>query len=524
MKWLAALLAGLIAAFLALSAAQAAGPEKRVALIVGNSHYVNAPRLANPANDARLMAAALRKSGFEVIDGFDLDKAAMTATIDRFAEAAYDADIALVYYAGHGVQVDGRNYLVPVDAAITSPAHLKTRTLPADDFLAALPASPAVGIVILDASRDNPMAKSLAASATKPVKVTPGLAAVEASGNAEAGGMLVAFATGPGTTVLDGPGENGPYATALARHLTAAGVEIQTALKQVGREVAEATAGRQRPWYQSALSREVFLGGSETSAPTRAPRIVSAPAGGGAAAPAEGTSLEFDQRLWDEASKGATVAHYEAYLEQLPKGRFAKMARLHISSLGGEAPQESASAEAPATGKSEQAIIKTFPGTEASEAAIGLDRQRRIDLQVRLEVLGYELGNPDGNIGPKSRVAIGAWQKENGIVRTTFLTREQYSLIVKQTDPKMAAARAKQERATAAAREKPKQQTANQKKTQKAADQKKSTQKTQKVATNVRPVNTTIVDPRSGDIKEGPVPGTSLLDEVGAFVNRVAND
>lgn len=178
MKWLAAILAGLISAALAVWAAEAAGaPEKRVALVIGNSHYANAPELATPANDAKLMAATLRKAGFEVIDGIDLDKAAMTATIDRFAEAAYDADIALVYYTGHGVQVDGRNYLVPVDAQITSPAHLKTRTLVAEDMLAALPPGPAVGIVILDASRDNPLAKSLAGSATRPVKVGPGLKA-----------------------------------------------------------------------------------------------------------------------------------------------------------------------------------------------------------------------------------------------------------------------------------------------------------------------------------------------------------
>ncbi|WP_292081349.1 caspase family protein [Mesorhizobium sp.] len=154
-----------------------AAQGNRVALVIGNSKYVYAPALPNPASDARLMADVLRKVGFNVIEGVDLDYAEMRDRLNKFTEASYDADTALIYYAGHGMQVNGKNYLIPVDAELTAPAHLKTRTVQMDELLAALPPDPAVGIVILDACRDNPLARTLAASLPKSRSTTaPGLA------------------------------------------------------------------------------------------------------------------------------------------------------------------------------------------------------------------------------------------------------------------------------------------------------------------------------------------------------------
>src|SRR5438445_2471650 len=144
-----------------------AADRNRVALIIGNSKYVHAPTLANPASDARLMAETLRKAGFKVIEGIDLDYAGMHDRLNRFTEASYDAELAVIYYAGHGMQVNGKNYLIPVDAELTAPAHLRTRTVQIDELLAALPPDPGVGVVILDACRDNPLARSLAASLPK---------------------------------------------------------------------------------------------------------------------------------------------------------------------------------------------------------------------------------------------------------------------------------------------------------------------------------------------------------------------
>ena len=147
---------------LTLSNAAAYVDGKRVALVIGNGAYQHAVMLPNPVGDGKLIAETLRSAGFSVIEGSDLDKSAMTKLLDQFTEAAYDADIAVVFYAGHGLQVDGRNYLIPVDAELEKAAQLQTRTIPVETVLAALPPDPAVGVIILDACRDNPLARTLA--------------------------------------------------------------------------------------------------------------------------------------------------------------------------------------------------------------------------------------------------------------------------------------------------------------------------------------------------------------------------
>ncbi len=157
----------------------------------------------------------------------------MTALVDQFTEIAYDADVVIVYYAGHGLQVDGRNYLVPIDAQLEKAAQLQTRTIPADKILGALPPDPAVSIIILDACRDNPLARSLAKvlPASRSASMGVGLAPVQANGQSTgSGGLLIAYATDPGAVAYDGKGINSPYTAALARHLTTPGLEIQSAL------------------------------------------------------------------------------------------------------------------------------------------------------------------------------------------------------------------------------------------------------------------------------------------------------
>ncbi|WP_457103622.1 caspase family protein [Mesorhizobium sp. URHB0026] len=163
--------------------------------------------LPNAANDAHLIASTLHNAGFEVIEGVDQDNAGMHSLISRFTEQAYDADLAVIFYAGHGMQVDGKNYLIPIDADLTSPAYLKTRTIQIDDFMAALPPDPAIGVIILDACRDNPLARTLAASLPKSrsTSLGAGLAPVEAkSDGVGTGGLLIAYATDPGAIAFDG--------------------------------------------------------------------------------------------------------------------------------------------------------------------------------------------------------------------------------------------------------------------------------------------------------------------------------
>ena len=452
------------AALFALSDALAYVDGKKVALVIGNGAYAHAIQLPNPPSDGKLVAETLRKAGFSVIEGSDLDKAGMTALLDQFTEAAYDADIALVFYAGHGLQVDGRNYLIPVDAELEKAAQLQTRTIPVEAVLAALPLDPAVGIIILDACRDNPLARTLARALpiSRSSSVGAGLAPVQANGQStNAGGLLIAYATDPGAVAYDGKEAHSPYTTALARHLATPGLEIQSALTRVRAEVSETTSGAQRPWHNASLAREVFIGGQPPAAKSSPAPDTSgtAPLIVGEDPPAAGADVDWtvEQKLWDEASKRNTVAHYELYLAQYPQGRFASVARLNLDQLkaeqatasnatGTQEPEvEMASASQTRTAVGVTDEIKQTPGTLETEAVLNLDREGRVDLQLRLNALGFKTGGSDGALGPRSRQAIGAWQRQSGIVETTYLTPQQHLFLVSQTDPMMAAIRAAQQ-------------------------------------------------------------------------------
>jgi uncharacterized caspase-like protein len=437
-----AIIAGLLLLVAGLLPARGlAADGARVALVIGNSKYVYAPALPNPASDARLMAEMLRRAGFKVIEGVDLDYAGMMDRLNRFTEASYDADLALIYYAGHGMQVNGKNYLVPVDAELTAPAHLRTRTIQIDEMLAALPPEPAVGIIILDACRDNPLARTLAASLPKSRSTTaPGLAAVDVSSTeAGTGGVLIAYATDPGAVSFDGSGANSPYTTSLVKHLAEPGVEIQSALTRVRGEVAAETNGRQRPWHNASLGREVFLG-SQAPVPAAPPPQAPSSESANQAAETDTRGWEVEQRVWDEASKRNTVAHYEAYLQQFPNGAFAGLARLNLDQLKKAPPVvakvEGDTARSAPAGQALAAAANPDDeaGSELTESAIGLDRQGKVDLQERLLAIGYDLDGADGSFGAKTRRAIGRWQQENGLPPTTFLTPRQYARLKLDSD------------------------------------------------------------------------------------------
>ena len=449
---------------LTLGSASAYVEGKRVALVIGNGAYAHAVTLPNPVGDGKLIAETLRGAGFSVIEGSDLDKGGMTRLIDQFTEAAYDADIAVVFYAGHGLQVDGRNYLIPIDAELEKAAQLQTRTIPVEAVLAALPPDPAVGVIILDACRDNPLARTLARAlpVSRSTSIGAGLAPVQTNGqSSNAGGLLIAYATDPGAVAYDGKDMHSPYTTALAHNLATPGVEIQSALTRVRAEVSQSTDGAQRPWHNASLAREVFIGGKPPVAASASPAATATQP----AAP-ENADWTVEQKLWDEASKRNTVAHYELYLSQYPDGHFANVARLNLDQLKEAA---AVAATSPDTAGADQAgvkmasasqtrtavgltdDVKLTPGTPATEAQLNLNRDSLIDLQLRLSALGFNTGGFDGSLGPRSRTAIGAWQRQSGIIETTFLTPQQHMFLVSQTDPLMAQVRAQYESDKAAA-------------------------------------------------------------------------
>lgn len=406
--------------------------EKRVALVIGNSAYSSGGKLLNPTNDATLMKDQLETIGFDVTFGIDLNKNDMNDIIDQFTEMAYGADIAFVYYAGHGMQVEGKNYLIPVDAKLTSPAHLKTRTIDMDDLIAALPSDPSVGIVILDACRDNPLARSFASflPATRSASVTSGLASVQTDiQGSGAGGILIGYATDPGAVALDGKNGNSPYASALAKYITAPGLNIHSVLTRVRNEVSNGTGGRQRPWYNASLGRDIYLGGKDGQVTTKLNEIPVAKSTAGRVDKAE-------QAFWDEVASLGDESAYQLYLNSYPNGHFAPLARVHLKRLeAGEKQQDVASLNHGQTIRNAASDLSQDVGTQDTQESLNLDRKARLELQIRLKSLKFDPHGADGQLGRNSRKAISDWQALNNIPSTGYLTSAQYSLLLQQSEP-----------------------------------------------------------------------------------------
>jgi uncharacterized caspase-like protein len=229
----------------------------RVALVIGNGKYINANTLPNPPNDARAMATALSNIDFDVSFGADLDHTRMERLVRDFLRKAASAKIALIFYAGHGLQVDGRNYLVPIDAKLETASDLNYETIKLDDILESLNDPSRANIIILDACRDNPLARTFAAhlGASRSAAVSTGLAAYSTVGT----GTLIAFSTAPGQVALDGDGANSPFTEGLLKYLATPGLEVRQMLTRVRDDVARATHDRQVPWDNSSLRGDVYL-------------------------------------------------------------------------------------------------------------------------------------------------------------------------------------------------------------------------------------------------------------------------
>lgn len=228
---------------------------RRVALVIGNGDYRYANKLPNPPNDAADIAGALRKLDFDVVEGRDLDKHGVEDKLREFGRKLNGAKLALFFYAGHGMQVAGKNYIIPVDAKLEQPGDLRLDTIDLSDVLAQMEAEQRVNLVFLDACRDNPLARSFARSlGTRSAAVGHGLAMVQ-SGL----GTMIAYATQPDAVALDGTGRNSPFTTALLRHIGASGVDIGTVMRRVRADVIAATNEKQVPWDHSSLVGDVVL-------------------------------------------------------------------------------------------------------------------------------------------------------------------------------------------------------------------------------------------------------------------------
>ncbi|MCB2054181.1 MAG: caspase family protein [Geminicoccaceae bacterium] len=244
---------------------------RRVALVIGNGAYRYTSELPNPPNDARAVARVLREIGFEVHSGTDLDQSAMRDLTREFARSLDGAEAGLVFYAGHGLQVEGENYLLPVDAQLAQKADLLYEGFPVSQLLAQLEAPDRASVLILDACRNNPLSRSFSRASRSTVE--SGLARVSAGT-----GALIAFATAPGDVALDGEGEHSPFTEALLEHIATPGLEINQLMTRVRAEVYAETNQDQLPWTNSALLGEFYLvPGDGTPPPPPPPRLTAAP-------------------------------------------------------------------------------------------------------------------------------------------------------------------------------------------------------------------------------------------------------
>ena len=232
-----------------------ANPGPRVALVIGNGNYRHATRLTNPVNDATDISAALRKLGFQVVEGLDLDKRGIEDKLREFGRKLAGARLALFFYAGHGMQVAGKNYIVPIDARLEQPGDLRLDTIDLSDVLAQMESEPRVNLIFLDACRDNPLARSFASRlGARSGSVSQGLAMVQS-----AIGTMIAYATQPDAVALDGEGRNSPFTTALLKHIATPGLDISSVMRRVRADVISATSQRQVPWDHSSLVGDVVL-------------------------------------------------------------------------------------------------------------------------------------------------------------------------------------------------------------------------------------------------------------------------
>jgi uncharacterized caspase-like protein len=267
-----------------------AAPGKRIALVIGNSAYQHTSLLANPANDADDVAATLSTLGFEVTKRQDLKKHEMDSILGAFASSLKGAEIGLFYYAGHGLQVSGHNYLVPVDAMLESSSALDFEAVQLDLIQRIMENETQTNVLILDACRDNPLTRNLARSmGTRSSAIGKGLAAQESGA-----GTIISYSTQPGNVALDGTGKrNSPFAEALVKHLPSEGRDLSSILVKVRNDVMAATAKRQVPWEHSALTSDLVLAATKLAPAPKPTEITAArkvqDSADATAAPAEAT-------------------------------------------------------------------------------------------------------------------------------------------------------------------------------------------------------------------------------------------
>ncbi len=432
--------------------------QHRLALVIGNSAYAATP-LRNPVNDATAIAKALREFGFEVIERHDADRRQMRQALREFADTLrQQRGVGLFYYAGHGVQVNGRNYLIPVGADIRREFEVPDEALDARSVLRAMRlADNGLNIVILDACRNNPFARSFRS-------VTEGLARMDAPT-----GSLIAYATAPGRVARDGPGEHGLYTAALLKHVREPGRKVEDVLKQVRLEVRRATGGEQVPWESTSLVGDFYFKRAPkvdhptASAPPKHPPLYG---------PVDPMAVEL--AYWESIRESDNPALLQAYLARYPGGTFVDIAKFKLSELKptptrleSQDEDKDSSAQtvvlpgpAPTTPpvSAESPSERPYLSPKESEKILNLSRQRRREAQLALTLLGFDTKGFDGIFGRYTRAAISRFQDKHSFETTGYFTSEQVDLLFNNAREPLAKWKQKQARQAAAKEKRRKQQ------------------------------------------------------------------
>src|SRR5260370_95775 len=328
---------------------QSAIAEKRVALTIGNSAYQNVSRLANPGNDSEAMSATLKNAGFDVVDlRRDLNANAMRRALRDFSDNVRDADIAIVYYAGHGIEIDGTNYLIPIDAVLERDIDGFDEAIPLDRILTVIEPAKQLRLVILDACRDNPFNKTMKRTIGARA-VGRGLAKVEPTSP----NTLIAFAAKAGSTASDGDSKNSPFTAALVKYLPKPGLDLRKAFGFARDDVLKATNNKQEPFIYGSL------GGND---------VALVPA---AAAPSSATGLSDPnapiRRDYELAERIGTKPVWDSFINNYPSGFYTDLAKAQRDRLSAEAASVAATEKAKAAADEQKRLA--FEGARAAEQA-----------------------------------------------------------------------------------------------------------------------------------------------------------
>jgi uncharacterized caspase-like protein len=369
--------------------------ERRVALIIGNSAYNHVGKLPNPASDARAIAELLKRSGFDVVESRqDLNVNEMRRVVRDFTDKTRDADIAVVFYAGHGIEVDGTNYLLPVDAALERDIDVEDEAVPLDRILKIMEPVRRLRLVILDACRDNPFAKTMKRTVASR-SIGRGLAKVEIT----ASDTLIAFAAKAGSTASDGNGKNSPFTLALLNNIATPGLDLRLALGKVRDDVLKATSNKQEPFVYGSLG-----GTTVALIPAKAEPAVAAPA-----APVD--TQAGARRDYELASQIGTKEAWDQFLSVYQTGFYAGLARAARAKLAAAEARTAAKADAdnkagetkPTT--TTVASLPSTPAVEAPKAAAPPPETAR-NLQTELRRVGCYPGDINGEWNTESRRAL----------------------------------------------------------------------------------------------------------------------